>query len=124
MVGLVAYLVVDFFLTPLGGFEVRPVSEVTPVGAASLGIFFVGALLTIASLVLLFRGRRRATTFAMIAAILFLPGLLADQTGNLSKLHPPTAIFWLEWVQALIAASVIVLSLGVRSNWNAAASPR
>lgn len=119
---LVAYLIVDFLLTPLSGLETRPGSDVTAVGAASLGIFFVGAILTIVALVLLFRGRRAAPTVAIIAALLYLPGFLADRTGNLSKLQSPTAIFWLEWVQALIVVAVIVLSLRARTERTAAAS--
>lgn len=114
--------VVDFLLTPLSGLETRPTSDVTAVGAASLGIFFVGAILTIVALVLLFRGRRAAPTVAIIAALLYLPGFLADRTGNLSKLQSPTAIFWLEWVQALIVAAVIVLSLRARTERTAGAS--
>lgn len=119
---LVAYLIVDFLLTPLSGLETRPASDITAVGAASLGIFFVGAILTIVALVLLFRGRRAAPTVAIIAALLYLPGFLADRTGNLSKLQSPTAIFWLEWVQALIVAAVIVLSLRARTETTAGAS--
>ena len=111
---LVAYLVADFFLTPLGGLEVRPVADVTVVGDISLGMIFGGAILAIVSLVLLLLGRGPAPTMATIAAVLFLPGFLADQTGNFSKLHSPTAIFWLEWVQVLIAAGMIVLSMRAR----------
>ena len=37
---LVVYIVADFFLTPLGGLETRPVSGVTPIGFATLGLIF------------------------------------------------------------------------------------
>lgn len=118
---LAAYLVAVFFLTPLGGLEVRPVADVTVVGAISLGLIFVGAILAILALVLLLVGRGPAPTIAVIAAVLFLPGLLADQSGNFSRLHPPPAIFWLEWVQALVVAAVIVLSLRAPSERTAEA---
>jgi hypothetical protein len=111
LVALLAFLVASFLLTPLSGLETRPPSQVKPLGAISLGVFFVGVFLAIASLVLVIRGQGPASALAIIAAVLFLPGFVADRTGNLSKLPTPAAIFWIEWAEAVIAVAVIVLAI-------------
>ena len=111
LAALVAFLVGSFLLTPLSGLETRPTSKLTALGAASLGVFFVGVVLVVVAVVFLLQGRASAPIVAVIGAVLFLPGFLADRTGNLSHAEAPAAIVWIEWVQLFITAIVVVLSL-------------
>ena len=111
LAALVAFLIGSFLLTPLSGLETRPTSKLTALGAASLAVFFVGVVLAAVAVVFLLQGRPSAPMVAVIGAVLFLPGLLADRTGNLSQVEAPTAIVWVEWVQLCITAIAVVLSL-------------
>jgi hypothetical protein len=82
---------------------------VTGVGFAVLGLLFVGLALAIVSLVLLFRRSRRAPTIAIVAAVLYFPAVLAEQTGNFSSVHAPAAIETVELIQAAVALALIGL---------------
>jgi len=110
-VTLAAYIVCDILLTPPAGLETRPVSHVTGLGFAVLGLLFVGLALAIVSLVLLFRRSRRAPSVAIIAAVLYFPAVLAEQTGNFSSVHAPAAIETVELIQTVVA--LIVIGAGV-----------
>jgi hypothetical protein len=101
----------DFFLTPVGGFETRDPAKVHFVGLAGLALLFVGLALSILALVLLFRRSRRAPVFAVVAAVLYYPAFLTERTGTFSNLPAPTAIERLELVQAVVAA--IAVGVGV-----------
>ncbi len=112
---LVAYVIVNVLLTPLGGFETRDPARVTVVGVVgfvALGLVFVGLALSIIALVLLFRGSGRAPMFAIISTLLYFPAFLAEVTGAFSSLRPPIAIERLELLQLV----VVLLALGV-SSW-------
>ncbi|HVS48898.1 MAG TPA: hypothetical protein VHJ99_08355 [Candidatus Dormibacteraeota bacterium] len=109
---LVAYVIVNVLLTPLGGFETRDPARVTVVGFVALGLLFVGLALSIIALVLLFRGSGRAPMFAIISTLLYFPAFLAEVTGAFSSLRPPIAIERLELLQLV----VVLLALGV-SSW-------
>jgi hypothetical protein len=104
---LVAYIVLDVLLTPIGGFETRDPAKVHVIGLAGLALLFVGLVLGIVALVLLFRGSRRAPLLAIVAALLYYPAFLTEQTGTFSSLPAPTAIDRLELVQAVVAAIAI-----------------
>jgi hypothetical protein len=108
---LVAYVVLDILLTPVARIETRPVSHVTGLGFVTLGLLFAGLALSIVSLVLVFRGSRRAALVAIIAAVLFFPAPLAELTGNFSGLRPPTGIAWIEVAQTVVA--VIAAGIGI-----------
>ena len=110
---LVVYVVADFFLTPLGGLETRPVSGVTPTGFVTLGLIFAGLVLAVISVVLLFRGSRHSGITAAIAAVLYLPAPFIDATGIFSKFRPPLVISVLEWIQEFVAVVTIVLAMRV-----------
>ena len=110
-VTLAAYIVCDILLTPPAGLETRPVSHVTGLGFAVLGLLFVGLALAIVSLVLLFRRSRRAPSVAIIAAVLYFPAVLAEQTGNFSSVHAPAAIETVELIQAAVA--MILVGVGI-----------
>jgi hypothetical protein len=106
---LIIYVILDFLLTPLGGIETRPVSQVTTLGIATLGLLFIGLALNIICLVLTFRHYKRSPIFGIIGSILFFPAAIADQTGQFSSLSPPLGITYVEVVEALVAISIIIL---------------
>jgi hypothetical protein len=106
-VTLAAYVVCDVLLTPPAGLETRPVSHVTGLGFVVLGLLFVGLALAIVSLVLVFRRSRRAPTIAIVAAVLYFPAVLAEQTGNFSSVHAPAAIETVELIQAAVALALM-----------------
>ena len=108
---LVVYVLADFLLTPLARLETRDPAFVTPLGRVTLGLLFVGLLVAVVAIVLLFRGSLRATVSAVIAAVLFYPAVLAEWTGHFSTLTPPPAIAIIELVQAVIALLIIVVAL-------------
>jgi hypothetical protein len=108
---LVAYVVLDVLLTPLGGFETRDPAKVHVIGLAGLALLFVGLALSIVAIVLLFRRSRRVPMFVIVAAALYYPAFLTERTGTFSSLPAPTAIERLELVQAVVA--LIALGLGV-----------
>jgi hypothetical protein len=101
------YLVLDVLLTPLGGFETRDPAKVHAVGLAGLALLFLGLVLGIVSLVLLFRRSGRAPMVAIVGAVLYCPAFLTEVTGTFSSLGPPTAIQRIELVQAVVAAVAI-----------------
>jgi hypothetical protein len=111
-VSLAAYIVCDILLTPPAGLETRPVAKVTTAGFIVLGLLFVGLALAVVGLVFLFRSSRRAPLIAIVAALLFYPAAIAEQTGNFSAIKPSAAIETVELVQVVVAA--IVIGLGVR----------
>lgn len=116
MLALTAILsiVLAFLLTPLGGFETRPIAQVTVTGYATLAMFFAGVVLNLASIVALLSRPRAAGMLAMIGSILFFPVILADQSGLFSSLSPPNTISYLEVVLALELIVVIFYASRVR----------
>jgi len=110
MVGLlVVYIIADFLLTPLGGLETRPVSDVTTTGIATLGLLFTGLALNVICLVLILRHYKRAPILGVIGSLLYFPAAIADQTGQFSTLTPPTGITYVEVIEAIVAIAIIVL---------------
>jgi hypothetical protein len=101
------YIVLDFLLTPLGGFETRDPAKVHVVGLAGLALLFVGLALSVVALVLLIRSSGRAPLFAIVAAVLYYPAFLTELTGTFSSLAPRTAIQRIELAQAVVAAIAI-----------------
>lgn len=114
-VTLLAYIVCDILLTPPAHLEARPPSLVTGLGFVTLGLLFVGLALAILSLVLLFRRSLRTATIAIVAAILYFPAVLAEQTGHFPSIRPPAAIEVVGLVQVVIALIVIGVALRIRS---------
>ena len=112
-VALAAYIVCDILLTPVARLETRPVSGVTGLGLATLGLLFAGLALAVVALVLLLRRSLRAAPVAIIAAILYLPAPWAEVTGHFSIYKPPAAILWFEGVQAVVALVIVIA--GVRT---------
>src|SRR6266849_3444337 len=89
-VALVAYIVSDLFLTPLGGLETRSIGNFTGIGYATLVVLFIGLALNVASLAFLSSKPVRSSKFALIGLIFYFPAFLADQTGLFSSQAVPT----------------------------------
>ncbi|MDV3293573.1 MAG: hypothetical protein LYZ70_04825 [Nitrososphaerales archaeon] len=117
------YIIFDVLLTPVGGLETRPPSDVTTAGFASVGLLFAGLILAAVSIWQLFSSPRRASGFAIVGAIFYFPAFFADETGLFSMLRPPDAIAGLEAVQAVVAIIVIVLAVRARSESPVKAPP-
>ena len=94
-------------------------SHVTGLGFVVLGLLFAGLALAIVSLVLLFRRSRRAPNVAIVAAVLYFPAVLAEQTGNFSSVHAPAAIETVELIQTAVALIVIGVGLFTLRRGNA-----
>ena len=95
-------------------------SHVTGLGFVVLGLLFVGLALAIVSLVLLFRRSARAPIIAIVAAVLYFPAVLAEQTGHFSRVHAPAAIETVELIQTAVALVVIGVGLFTLRRGNAA----
>jgi CHASE2 domain-containing sensor protein len=106
---LVAYIVCDVLLTPPAHLETRNPALVTGFGIATLALLFLGLALSIIALVLMFRRSRRAPVVAIVAALLYFPAFLAEQTGHFSSLRAPAAIELVEVVQVVVA----LVALGI-----------
>ena len=113
---LVVYIIADFALTPLGGLETRPVSKVTTLGFATLGLLFVGLALNVVCLILTLRRYKLSPIFGIIGSILYFPAAIADQTGQFSTLSPPTGITYVEVIEAFVAIGIIILGARVLRN--------
>jgi hypothetical protein len=112
-VTLGVYVVCDILLTPPAGIETRNPSHVTGVGIVGLALLFIGLAMSVVALVLLFRRPERAPVIGLIAAVLFLPAFLEEQTGHFSSLPAPTGIEAVEIVQAGVSVIVIALSVWI-----------
>ena len=113
---LVVYIIADFALTPLGGLETRPVSNITTLGFATLGLLFVGLALNIACFILILRHYKRSPIFGITGSVLYLPAAIADQTGQFSTLSPPSGITFVEIIEAMAAIGIIILGAQILRN--------
>jgi len=107
---LAAMLTVDTLLvislTPLG-FESRPTTALTSVGYLAIGTVFVGLLLCLVSLVLLFWRVRLAAILAIVGSVVLLFPNAVDQLGSFFSMPIPPVINTLEYV--LTAALLVTL---------------
>ena len=108
---LFVYIIADIFLTPLGGLETRPISQVTTTGYATLGLLFVGLVLNIISLVMIFRTPRRSPVLAAIGSVLYFPAAIADAGGFFSSSTRPLGIAYVEVIEGVVAFAVIILAI-------------
>ena len=113
---LIIYVIGDFALTPLGGLETRPVSNVTTLGFATLGLLFVGLALNIVCLILLLRNYKRSPIFGIVGSVLYFPAAIADQTGLFSSLSPPAGITYVEVVEGIVAIGIIAIGARIFLN--------
>jgi hypothetical protein len=106
---IVVYVIADFFLTPLGGLETRPVEDVTTTGVATLGLLFTGLALNVVCLILILRHYKRALIFGVVGSLLYFPAPIAEATGQFSKFSPPLGIAYLEVIEAILAIGIIMM---------------
>ena len=96
-------------LTP-AGFETRPPSALKTLGYIAIGTIFVGLALFLASIGLLFRRVRLASSLAIVASILFFLPIIGDQTGSFFSLPIPPVIEILEYVLAVVLLATLLLA--------------
>ena len=109
---LIVFVVCDILLTPLG-LETRPFADITTIGFATLAFLFFGLALNVASIFLIFRMPRNASTLAAVGSVFFFPALLADQSGNFSTMSAPARITGVEFVTAIVLIAAIFFALRV-----------
>jgi hypothetical protein len=114
---LVANVVLVILLTPMG-FESRPATDLKTVGYIAIATIFVGLFLFVASLALLLRSVRLASTLAMIGSVLFFFPIVGDQTGSFFSLPIPPVINTLEYVLVVVLLVTLFLASRVRREGN------
>jgi hypothetical protein len=107
-VALVVNVLLVTLLSPLG-FETRPPTDLKTVGYVALGAIFVGRILDLASIILLFRRVRLASSLAIVGSMLFFIPIVGDQTGSFFSLPIPPVINTLEYI--LIVVLLVTLFL-------------
>jgi hypothetical protein len=107
-IALVVNILLVTLLSPLG-FETRPPTDLKTVGYIALGAIFVGRILDLASIILLFRRVRLASSLAIVGSMLFFIPIVGDQTGSFFSLPIPPVINTLEYI--LIVVLLVTLFL-------------
>jgi hypothetical protein len=109
--GLVVALASGLLFTPLGPseYETRSAPSVTPIGGNGVDSLLAGLVLSVASIVLLFR-KARAALVLVIVGLLFFPLLLLDLSRNFSPEPPTPVIADLELVTIGVAMAVLFLA--------------
>ncbi len=108
---MVAFLVSDFLLTPLG-LETRSISKVAFVGLVTLGVLFIGLALDLGSIVS-FRRPKLAAVLAIVGSFCYFPVFFTDQAHQFSALDPPVNIIYIEWLAFVIALAAILVAIQV-----------
>jgi uncharacterized membrane protein YhaH (DUF805 family) len=106
---LMMNVLVIILLTPLG-FETRPPSDLKTVGYIAIGTIFAGLILYIASIGLLFKRVRLASSLAIVASILFLFPIIGDQTGSFFSLPIPPLVNTLEYILTVLLIVTLLLA--------------
>jgi hypothetical protein len=106
---LVMNVLVIMLLTPLG-FETRPPSDLKTVGYIAIGTIFAGLILYFASIGILFKKVRLASSLAIVASILFFFPIFGDQTGFFFSLPIPPVINTLEYILTVLLLVTLLLS--------------
>jgi hypothetical protein len=108
-VALVVNVVLVILLTPLG-FETRPPTSLKTVGYIAIGTIFAGLILDLASIALLFRRVRLASSLAIVGSILFFFPFFGDQAGSFFSLPIPPAIKTLEYIFIVVLLVTLFLA--------------
>ena len=106
---LVVNVVLVFLLTPLG-FESRPSTDLKTVGYIAIGTIFAGLALDLASIALLFRRVRLASSLAIVGSLLFFFPIVGDQTGSFFSLPIPPVINTLEYIFVVVLLVTLFLA--------------
>jgi hypothetical protein len=116
-VALVVNVLLVVLLTPLG-FETRPATELKTVGYIAIGTIFAGLILDLASIVLLFRSVRLASSLAIVGSILFFFPIFGDRLGSFFSLPIPPVINILEYLLFVVLLVTLFLAWKVRRESN------
>jgi uncharacterized membrane protein YhaH (DUF805 family) len=111
-VALVVNVVIVILLTPLG-FENRPQADLKTVGLIAIATIFTGLALDVASLLLLFRRVRLASSLAIVGSLLFFFPIVGDRTGSFFSVPTPPAIDFLEYVFFVVLLVTLFLAWNV-----------
>ncbi len=96
-VALVVNVLLVILLSPLG-FETRPPTDLKIVGYIAIGTIFAGTILDLASIILLFRRVRLASSLAILGSMLFFIPIVGDQFGAFFSVPSPRVIITLEYI--------------------------
>jgi hypothetical protein len=96
-VALAVNVLLVILLTPLG-FETRPATDLKTVGYIAIGTIFAGLTLDVASIALLFRRVRLASSMAIVGSVLFFFPIFGDRVGSFFSLPIPPVINTLEYI--------------------------
>jgi hypothetical protein len=111
-VALVVNVLVVILLTPLG-FESRPPTDLKTVGYIAIGTIFTGLALDVASIALLFRRVRLASSLAIVGSILFFFPIIGDRAGSFFSVPTPPAIDTLEYIFVVVLLVTLFLAAKV-----------
>jgi hypothetical protein len=113
---MIVNVVIIILLTPIG-FETRPQSALKPLGYVAIASIFVGLALDLASIVLLFKRVRLASSLAIVSSVLFLLVISADRTGSFFSVPIPPAINTLEYLlTAILIITLVTASIVYRES--------
>jgi hypothetical protein len=96
-------------LTPLG-FESRPTSALKAVGFIAIVTIFVGLILDVASIILVFWKTRSASILAIISSIIFFFPIVGDRLGSFFTLPIPPVIKILEYALIVVLLAILLLA--------------
>jgi hypothetical protein len=108
-VALVVNVLLVILLTPLG-FETRPPTSLKTVGYIAIGTIFTGLILDLASIALLFRRVRLASSLAIVGSILFFFPIFGDRAGSFFSLPIPPVINTLEYIFIVVLLVTLFLA--------------
>ena len=118
---LVVNVLLVILLSPLG-FESRPPDHLKTVGYIAIGTIFIGFILDLASIILLFRRVRSALILAAVGSMLFFIPIVGDQAGAFFSLPIPPVINTLEYIFIVVLLVTLFLAWTVYRESNP--SPR
>ena len=108
-VALLVNVLLVILLTPLG-FETRPPTDLKTVGYIAIGTIFAGLILDLASIILLFRRVRLASSLAIVGSMLFFIPFVGDQTGSFFSLPIPPVINTLDYIFIVVLLVTLFLA--------------
>ena len=108
-VALVVNVLLVILLSPLG-FETRPPTDLKTVGYIAIGTIFAGLILDLASIILLFRRVRLASSLAIVGSLLFFIPIVGNKTGSFFSLRTPPVINTLEYVFIVVLLVTLFLA--------------
>ena len=111
-VALVVNVLLVILLSPLG-FETRPPTDLKTVGYMAIATIFAGLILDVASIALLFRRVRLASSLAIVGSLLFFFPIFGDQAGSFFSLPIPPAINTFEYIFVVVLLVTLFLASNV-----------